>query len=87
LGLADLFPLPTGVMIYGDDDARLEALAKPDIPRAEAVDELYGAIVDGRAPLHDGRWALATLEVCLAILDSARERREVALQCQVGLRP
>jgi len=83
---ADLRPLPTGVMIYGDDDARLEPLSKPEIPRAEVVDELYGAIVGGRKPLHDGRWALATLEVCLAILDSARERREIALQCQVDLR-
>jgi phthalate 4,5-cis-dihydrodiol dehydrogenase len=80
---ADLRPLPTGVMIYGDDTVRLDPLPKPLIPRAEVIDELYDAIVSNRPPLHDGRWAMATLEVCLAMLTSARERREVTLQCQV----
>ena len=47
---------------------------KPRVPRAEVIDELYAAVVYGRAPLHDGRWAMATLEVCLAMLRSARER-------------
>jgi len=81
---ADLRPLPTGVMIYGDDEARLDSLPKPTVPRAEVIDELYAAVVDGRAPLHDGRWAMATLEVCLAMLRSAREGREVALAHQVA---
>jgi phthalate 4,5-cis-dihydrodiol dehydrogenase len=84
---ADLRPLPTGVMIYGDGEARLEPLARPAVPRAEVVDELYDAIVHRRPPLHDGRWAMATLEVCLAILESARDRREITLRHQVGLRP
>ncbi|HEY2969024.1 MAG TPA: gfo/Idh/MocA family oxidoreductase, partial [Casimicrobiaceae bacterium] len=84
---ADLRPLPTGVMIYGDREARLEPLTRPAVPRAEVVDELYDAIVLGRPPLHDGRWAMATLEVCLAILDSARGQREITLRHQVGLRP
>ena len=81
---ADLRPLPTGVMIYGDAAARLDPLPKPQIPRAEVIDELYAAVVLNRPPLHDGRWAMATLEVCLAMLASARERREIILQCQVG---
>ncbi|HEX9276216.1 MAG TPA: Gfo/Idh/MocA family oxidoreductase [Casimicrobiaceae bacterium] len=83
---ADLRPLPTGVMIYGDAEARLESLAKPTVPRAEVVDELYDAIVHGRRALHDGRWAMATLEVCLAILESARDQREITLRHQVGFR-
>jgi len=83
---ADLRPLPTGVMIYGDDDVRLDALAPPAVPRVEVIDELVHAIDEGRAPLHDGRWARATLEVCLAILASARERKDVALRHQVGVR-
>jgi phthalate 4,5-cis-dihydrodiol dehydrogenase len=49
------------------------------VPRAEVIDELHEAVVNGRAPLHGGEWAMATLEVCLAILRSARERRELAL--------
>jgi len=81
---ADLRPLPTGVMIYGDGEAHLDPLEKPQVPRAEVIDELYDAIVVGRTPLHDGNWAMATLEVCLAMLRSARERREVTLRHQVG---
>ena len=60
-------------------------LPPPGVPRAEVIDELYGAVVDGKAPLHDGAWAMATLEVVLAILRSAREGRDVALAHQVGL--
>jgi phthalate 4,5-cis-dihydrodiol dehydrogenase len=36
-------------------------------------------VVDGVAPPHDGAWAKSTLEVCLAILRSAREERDIAL--------
>ena len=82
----DLRPLPTGVMIYGDAQARLEPLPKPKVPRAEVIDELHAAIVDGTPPLHDGRWAMATLEVCLAMLQSAREGRDIILEHQVGVR-
>jgi len=82
---ADLRPLPTGVMIYGDDKMRLEPLPRPDVPRVEVIDELYDAVVLGRPPVHGGKWAMATLEACLAILESARERRDVTLRHQVGL--
>ena len=81
---ADLRPLPSGVMIYGDAEQRLDPLPPPGVPRAEVIDELYGAIVEGRAPLHGGEWALATMEVCLAILRSAREQKEVTLQNQIA---
>ena len=80
---ADLRPLPNGVMIYGDGDATLDPLPPPGVPRAEVVDELVAAVLDGVPPLHDGAWAMATLEVCVAVLASAREQREVALEHQV----
>jgi phthalate 4,5-cis-dihydrodiol dehydrogenase len=76
---ADLRPLPNGVMIYGETERRFEQLPAPAIPRIEVIDELYRAIVEGREPLHSGEWAMATLEVCLAILRSAREGKEVLL--------
>jgi phthalate 4,5-cis-dihydrodiol dehydrogenase len=82
---ADLRPLPSGVMIYTDAERRLDPLLRPEVPRAEVIDELYGAIVEGRAPLHSGEWALATMEVCFAILRSAREQKEVTLQNQIAL--
>ena len=81
----DLRPMPDGVMIYGDGERHLEPLPKPRVPRAEVIDELYAAVVSGRTPLHGGRWAMATLEVCLAMLQSAREQRDVVLDHQVGL--
>ena len=43
------------------------------------------AIRSGQPPLHDGRWGKATVEVALAIQQSAREGREIALQHQVAV--
>ena len=72
---ADLRPLPNGVMIYADGEQRLEPLAPPTVRASEVIDELYGAVVHGKPPLHGGEWAMATLEVCLAILESAQRAR------------
>lgn len=83
---ADLRPTPDGVMIYGDDNVRLDPVPVPAIPRAEVIDEFYAAVVDGKPPLHDGEWSRATLEVCLAIRDSAQAQVEIMLRHQVGLR-
>ncbi len=80
---ADLRPLPNGVMIYGDE-RRLDPLPAPAVARAEVADELADAVLLGRAPLHSGAWGLATTEVCLAMLDSSRTGREVALHHQEG---
>jgi phthalate 4,5-cis-dihydrodiol dehydrogenase len=44
---------------------------------------MCGAIRSGRRPVHDGRWGKATVEVALAIQQSARERREVTPAHQV----
>lgn len=83
---ADLRATPDGVIIYQNGTSRLDAVPRPSVPRAEVIDELYGAVVHGRTPLHDGYWAMATLEVMLGMLRSARESRDVALTHQVGLR-
>ncbi len=80
---ADLRPLPDGIMVYGDDEQRLEPLPPPEIPRAEVVDELYAAAIHGRPPLHSGEWGLATLEICLAILASAESGQAVELRHQI----
>jgi phthalate 4,5-cis-dihydrodiol dehydrogenase len=84
---ADLRPLPSGVMIYADDEQRLEPLPPPAVPRSEVIDELYDAAVNGKPPLHSGEWARATLEVCLATLRSAHEGRPITLQHQVSAEP
>jgi phthalate 4,5-cis-dihydrodiol dehydrogenase len=82
---ADLRALPNGIMIYQDGSARLDALPPPTVPRAGVIDELYQAIVSGKAPLHDGAWATATVEVLLAMLRSAREGSDVRLSHQGAL--
>lgn len=82
---ADLRPQPDGVMIYDDASARLDPVPVPDVPRSEVIDELYGAIVGGTPPLHNGEWSLATMEVCLAMLQSAREQKEIRLQHQIAV--
>ena len=76
---ADLRPMPDGVWIYGDDEKRFEALPPPQTPRGEVIDELYRAVMQDKPPLHDGAWGRATMEACLALLQSAREGREIAL--------
>jgi phthalate 4,5-cis-dihydrodiol dehydrogenase len=81
---ADLRPLPNGVTIYQGGTARLDPLPLPAIPRREVVDELYAAVVNGKPPLHGGEWAMATLEACLAMLQSAREGRDIGLNHQVS---
>ena len=82
----DLRPMPHGVMVYDAAGARLEALPPPTVPRVEVIDALERAIASGLPALHDGRWARATLEVCAALLESARTGVEVALHQQVSVR-
>lgn len=83
---ADLRPMPEGVMIYDDDTVRFQTVPVPSVPRAEVIDEFYDAVVNGTPPLHDGEWSRATLEVCLAILDSSQMQAEIMLRHQAGLR-
>jgi len=83
---ADLRPMPNGVMIYQNGAAQLDPLPPPTIPRVEVIDELYAAVAEGRPPLRDGAWAMATLEVCLAMLQSARAGQDVAMRHQVAVR-
>jgi len=83
---ADLRPTPQGVLIYGNTERRMETLAAPTVPRSEVVDELHAAIAHGQEPLHSGEWGLATVEICLAILQSAKAGQEVRLEHQIGAR-
>jgi phthalate 4,5-cis-dihydrodiol dehydrogenase len=80
---ADLRPMPDGVTIYQNGISRLDPLPPPIVPRGEVIDELYAAVVNNKPPLHDGAWAMATLEVCLAMLASSRAGHDVRLTHQV----
>lgn len=82
---ADLRPTAKGVHVYADAERRFEALASPHVYRDEVIDELYDAVVNGAPVVHSGAWAMATMEVCIAMLQSHREAREIELVHQVGL--
>ncbi len=45
--------------------------------------ELYNAVVLDKPIRHTGSWGMATLEVCLALIQSAKERKEIFLKHQV----
>jgi phthalate 4,5-cis-dihydrodiol dehydrogenase len=78
----DMRQSPDGVLIYGEDGKREIKLPPGRKGREAEVEELYQAVVHNRPVFHDGRWGQATLEVCLAILESAKERRQVFLSHQ-----
>ncbi len=52
---------------------------------AAELEELYQAVRYERPIVHDGRWGEATLEVCLAIVESARTHADVRLSRQTAL--
>lgn len=75
----DIRPMPDGLWVYGDAVREHHPLPAPTVPRAEVVDELIAAVLHNTTPLHNGQWARATLAVCLALLTSAEEQRDVQL--------
>jgi phthalate 4,5-cis-dihydrodiol dehydrogenase len=82
----DLRPSADGVLIYDDAGQREVVISGglSGVPgRGETLAELHAAVFEGRAVFHSGRWAKATLATCLAIQQSAHERREVFVEHQV----
>ncbi len=74
-----------GLWLYTNQGKRgLPVTREGGMPgRGDVLDELCSAVFEGKPLVHHGRWAKATLAVCLAVLQSAREGREVAVQHQV----
>lgn len=83
----DVRLVPGGLRIYGDDNTWDIPIQTDTDGRHGIVNHLYEAVVNGRRPLADGRWGKATVEVLLAVLASARERREILLSHQVPVPP
>ncbi len=79
----DIRQTPDGLRIYGETEQREITLPSAKRGREAEIEELYQAVIEGRPVFHDGRWGEATLEVCLAILQSASERKEIFLSHQV----
>jgi phthalate 4,5-cis-dihydrodiol dehydrogenase len=76
---------PDGLAVYGlegrKDIAVQRGVGRPG--HGDVLDSLLATLREGRRDFHDAKWGKATLEVALAILTSARERREIKLQYQV----
>jgi phthalate 4,5-cis-dihydrodiol dehydrogenase len=79
----DIRQTSDGLKIYGETEQREITLPPGSRGREAEVEELYDAVVKGRPVFHGGRWGAATLEVCLAMLESANERKEIFLWRQV----
>jgi phthalate 4,5-cis-dihydrodiol dehydrogenase len=73
---------PDGIYVYGAEGRR-EIPVEPHRGRTSELLELLEALERDRPTLLDARWGMATTEVCLAILQSSRERREIQLAHQV----
>jgi phthalate 4,5-cis-dihydrodiol dehydrogenase len=72
-----------GISVYNDNGIEDVPLPEEGWSRRAELQELYGAVRLGRLVRHTGAWGMATLEVCLAIVESARDRREIFLSHQV----
>jgi phthalate 4,5-cis-dihydrodiol dehydrogenase len=80
----DLRESPDGLYLY-QQGSRTTIAVEDELRGAAELEELYHAVRHDRPMVHDGRWGEATLEVCLAIHESARTRQEVKLTRQTAV--
>jgi phthalate 4,5-cis-dihydrodiol dehydrogenase len=88
----DIRQIPEGLRVYSRDGVRdIPVPAGPGHTHRYTTTEVNLMLdaLDHDRPLasHDGTWGRATLEVCLGILQSTRERREVQLHRQTPYPP
>ncbi len=82
----DVRQSPNGIYVY-DNNGREEIPVNGGRGTGMLeMREMYECLFEGKPIVHDGRWALATLEVQMAILESSREHREIQVSRQVGVR-
>ena len=74
----DLRESPEGLYLCADGGRRAIAVEE-ELRGAAELHELYDAVHHQRPLKHDGAWGQATLEVCLAINESAQTRTEIRL--------
>lgn len=79
----DIRQTPEGLMVYGDEKKWEIPVERAARGRAAELEELYQAVTRNRPVFHGGRWGEATLEVVLAIMESARTHQEMRMFRQV----
>ncbi len=80
----DIRQSPDGLYVYTVGGRSERRLPVDRDPRSLVLEEWYDTIARKRAPLHDGRWGVANVEVCLAVIDSSRTGNEIRLAHQVA---
>jgi phthalate 4,5-cis-dihydrodiol dehydrogenase len=81
---ADLRLTPEGLHVYAEDRREFRPAPPFRFSRSEMTAAIHSAVRLGRPPAQSGRWGLASLEVCHAILKSAAYNAPVRLEHQVG---
>jgi len=78
---------PNGIYVYNNEGVREEPIHMDSATNGgdPTFDEAYRAIVNNEPIFHDGHWGMATLEVQLALMQSAREHKEISLEHQVAV--
>ena len=72
-----------GIYVYREDGTTELPLTEARGSHSPELDELYDALVARQAAPARRRLGLATLEVSLAIMQSAREHRDIEMRFQV----
>ena len=80
----DIRQSPTGLLVDSRGEQRVIDVALDRSPRELVLDELHAALRTRVPPLHDGRWGLANLELCVAAIESSRGGLELRLHEQVA---
>lgn len=79
----DLRQSRIGLVCYEENGVTEIPCPKWEGPVTVELGDFYEAVTEDKPVGHDGCWGKATLEVCLALLQSSREGREIALSHQV----
>jgi phthalate 4,5-cis-dihydrodiol dehydrogenase len=81
-----------GLYVYDDDglhdiDLTPDRIMGGSGQRRAELEEMYQAVREDKPLYHDGTWGIGTLEATLALMESAKERKEVMLTHQAALSP
>jgi phthalate 4,5-cis-dihydrodiol dehydrogenase len=83
----DIRQSATGLSIYTERGREERPLRLDRTTRDPVIEEFVETVAGRRRALHDGRWARANLEVCVATIESSRSGKEVTLHHQVAVPP
>ena len=83
--LGDIRLTPDGIWVYKNEERRFEPAPAVPNPRTPVIDALVNAVRNNKPPIQTGRWGLASLEICHAILASAADARPISLHKQISI--